>query len=117
MGVSVSTGKVVDIVIEDHDYAARDGVRYGATPHRIASVYGRKDREQIGGLTWNVYANPEKPGQKRTMVLKDVRIFLNSLNRSLDLMKQGGIDAGMRREETDEALILTISIPKARQTT
>ncbi|MBO5514678.1 MAG: hypothetical protein J5963_01070, partial [Schwartzia sp.] len=33
VGVSVSTGKVVDIVIEDHDYAARDGVRYGATPH------------------------------------------------------------------------------------
>ena len=64
VGVSVSTGKVVDIVIEDHDYAARDGVRYGATPHRIAAVYGKKDREQIAGLTWNVYRNPEKPGQK-----------------------------------------------------
>ncbi len=64
VGVSVSTGKVVDIVIEDHDYTARDGVRYGATPHRIAAVYGKKDREQIGGLTWNVYRNPEKPGQK-----------------------------------------------------
>ena len=34
-----------------------------------------------------------------------------------DLLKQGGIDAVMRREETDDALILTISIPKARQTT
>ncbi len=64
VGVSVSTGKVVDIVIEDHDYAARDDVRYGATPHRIAAVYGKNDREQIGGLTWNVYRNPEKPGQK-----------------------------------------------------
>ena len=58
---------------------------------------------------------PEKP--HRTFVLKDVRVFLNTLSRSIDLMKQGGIDAGMRREETDEALILTISIPKARQTT
>ena len=64
VGVAVATGKVVDIVIEDHDYAARDGVRYGATPHRIAAVYGKNDREQIGGLTWNVYRNPEKPGQK-----------------------------------------------------
>jgi len=60
-------------------------------------------------------AEREKP--HRTFVLKDVRIFLNTLSRSIDLMKQGGIDAGMRREETDEALILTISIPKARQTT
>jgi ParB family chromosome partitioning protein len=58
------------------------------------------------------------PEQKhRTFVLKDVRIFLNTLSRGIDLMKQGGIDAGMRREETDEALILTISIPKAKKTT
>ncbi len=64
VGVSVSTGKVVDIVIEDHDYTARDDVRYGATPHRIATVYGSKERERIGGLTWNIYRNPEKPGQK-----------------------------------------------------
>ncbi len=55
-----------------------------------------------------------KPEPKRTLVLKDVRIFLNSLNRSLELMKQGGIDAGVKREETDELLVLTISIPKNR---
>ena len=47
-------------------------------------------------------------------MLKDVRVFLNSVSRSLEVMKQGGIDAAMRREETPEALILTISIPKAR---
>ena len=51
---------------------------------------------------------------KRTFVLKDVRIFLNSLSKSLDLMKQGGIDAGMKREETEDSLILTISIPKSK---
>ncbi len=60
---------------------------------------------------------PEPEKKHRTFVLKDVRIFLNTLSRSIDLMKQGGINAGMRREETDEALILTISIPKAKQTT
>ena len=38
-----------------------------------------------------------------------------TLSRSIDLMKQGGIDAGIQREETDDSLILTISIPKARQ--
>ena len=59
-------------------------------------------------------AETEKPGVRRTLILKDVRIFLNSLNRSLDLMKQGGIDAGVRREETEDSLILTISIPKSR---
>ena len=56
----------------------------------------------------------EKREPRKTMVLKDVRIFLNSLNRSLDLMKQGGIAADMERQETEDSLILTISIPKSR---
>ena len=59
-------------------------------------------------------AAPESERQK-TFILKDVRVFLNTIAHSLDLMKQGGIDAGMRRQETDEALILTINIPKARR--
>ena len=56
----------------------------------------------------------ERPEPRRSLILKDVRVFLNSLNHSLAVMKQGGIDAGLRREETEDALILTISIPKDR---
>ena len=66
-------------------------------------------------------ASPEPPPRKaegrRSFVMKDVRVFLNSVNHALALMKQGGIAAGVRREETDEALILTISIPKTKTTT
>lgn len=54
----------------------------------------------------------EPAGAKRSFILKDVRVFLNTITRSLDLMKQGGINAGMKREETEDSLILTISIPK-----
>lgn len=54
----------------------------------------------------------EQAQPKRSFILKDVRVFLNTISRSLDMMKQGGIDAGMRREETEDSLILTISIPK-----
>ncbi len=64
VGVSVSTGKVVDILIEDKDYAARADVRYGATPYRIASIYGKKERIRVGGLTWYIYENPEHPHQR-----------------------------------------------------
>lgn len=56
---------------------------------------------------------PEK-APRRTFILKDVRIFLNTLSHSIDMMKQGGIDAGIRREETEDSLILTISIPKTK---
>ena len=55
---------------------------------------------------------PEKPARRRAFILKDVRVFLNTLNHSLELMKQGGIAAGMKREKTKEELIVTISIPK-----
>ena len=72
--------------------------------------------EYIEALLREPEPGPEEAKRevKKTMVLKDVRIFLNSLNRSLELMKQGGIAAGMERQETEESLILTISIPKIR---
>jgi ParB family chromosome partitioning protein len=53
------------------------------------------------------------PETRRTFILKDVRVFLNTITRSLDIMKQGGINAGMEKRETEDSLILTISIPKA----
>lgn len=49
---------------------------------------------------------------RRAFVMKDVRLFLNTITKSLDLMKQGGVNAGLKKLETEDALILTISIPK-----
>ncbi len=57
----------------------------------------------------------QKEPPRRSLVLKDVRIFLNTLNRSVEVMKQGGIEADVKRQETPEALILTISIPKVKE--
>ena len=47
-------------------------------------------------------------------VMRDLRLFLNSVTRSLELMRQGGVAADMQKRETPEALILTISIPKGK---
>ena len=59
---------------------------------------------------------PEKKHVKKTLfVMKDVRLFMNTISRSLDIMKQGGIDAGMEREETEAEVILKISIPKGKK--
>ena len=60
-------------------------------------------------------APAERKGRKKTFVMKDLRLFLNTVSRSVDLMKQGGLGADMKREETEDALILTISIPKTRK--
>lgn len=47
-----------------------------------------------------------------TFIVKDVRLFLNTITRSLDLMRSAGVDAQCSREDTDEAICLTIHIPR-----
>ena len=53
----------------------------------------------------------EKPA-KPTFILKDVRFFLNTVWRGMDIMKQSGIAAKCGKNETDTNIILTIEIPK-----
>lgn len=50
--------------------------------------------------------------QRRTYIIKDVRLFLNSLDRNLRLIQEAGINARCRREDTDEDILLTIRIPR-----
>ena len=55
------------------------------------------------------------PERRRTFILKDVRLFLNSLDRGLRLVREAGVDAQTQRTDTEEAIFLTIRIPKQRQ--
>lgn len=87
-------------------YIIDNGLTVAATDAYVDALLSRPEPEPP--------AEAEKPEHKRTFVLKDVRVFLNTLSRSIDLMKQGGIDAGVQRQETEDSLILTISIPKAK---
>lgn len=89
------------------EYIVDNGLTVAATDAYIDALLAEPEKEPE--------TETEKSEKKRTFVLKDVRVFLNTLSRSIDLMKQGGIDAGMQREETEDSLILTISIPKSRQ--
>lgn len=54
-----------------------------------------------------------KPARRRpTFVVKDVRLFLNTISRSLDIMRSAGVDAQCRRQDSDEEITLTIHIPR-----
>ena len=52
----------------------------------------------------------DSPEGRTRLVLKDVRVFLNSLQHSLDVMRRGGVEADISREESAEALVVTIRI-------
>lgn len=54
------------------------------------------------------------PAKRRTFILKDVRLFLNSVDRGLRMVRDAGIHAACDREETEEDILLTIRIPKRR---
>ena len=55
------------------------------------------------------------PAGRRAYIIKDVRLFLNSVDRGLRLIRDAGVDARTERQETEEDIILTIRIPKRRQ--
>lgn len=51
-------------------------------------------------------------GRRHTFIVKDVRLFLNTITHSLDLMRSAGVDAKCRREDSDDEILLTIHIPR-----
>ena len=54
----------------------------------------------------------KKKPPKRTYVIKDVRLFLNTVTRGLSMMRSAGVDACCQRQDLDDAICLTIRIPK-----
>lgn len=55
---------------------------------------------------------PEKPTKEPLIVVGDVRFFLNTVQRGLEVMQRSGIPAQCSREEGEDEIILTISIPR-----
>lgn len=61
----------------------------------------------------SLLAQANKPVKRRpTFILKDVRLFLNTVDRGLSMMKSAGVNAQCGREDTGDAILLTIRIPK-----
>ena len=52
------------------------------------------------------------PARKPGYIIKDVRLFLNSIRRSVQIMQQAGVDAKVDRQETEEGITVTVRIPK-----
>ncbi len=56
---------------------------------------------------------PETPASKRIPMIRDVRLFLNTISKAIDTMKQSGLDARAAKNETDEYIEYRVIIPKA----
>lgn len=84
--------RVLDIVIERHLTVAE-------TERLIADVQRRRKA-------------PRKP---QTRAYKDMRIFLNTLNHAVDVIRKAGIEADTAKSETDEYFEYVIRISKPEE--
>ena len=57
-------------------------------------------------------AKPAPPRKRPTFIVKDERLFLNTITHSLDVMRSAGVDAQCSREDREEEILLTIHIPR-----
>ena len=55
------------------------------------------------------------PKGRSTYIIKDVRLFLNSVDRGLNMMRRAGVNADWGRRDTEDEILLTIRIPKRKQ--
>ena len=58
--------------------------------------------------------NKTPPPNRPTYIIKDTRLFLNSVNRSVELLRRAGIAAQLAREENEEEIRLLITVPRRR---
>ena len=62
-------------------------------------------------------STPKKHSRgKSKAVIKDIRIFVNSINKAVDTMRLAGIDAETLQTDKDDFIEYTIRIPKAQAT-
>ena len=48
----------------------------------------------------------------RKIVIKDVRIFINTINKAVSTMQQAGIDAVCKHKDSGDYIEYTVKIPK-----
>jgi len=73
--------------------------------------------QQTDDLVDKLLTETDKPKSKRTFVIKDVRIFFNTINHAIETMKLSGINAQALKSETDDYIECVVRIPKAQAST
>ena len=87
-------------------------VRQEATEHIVKKQYNVAQTEQYISALLSEQNNSSSSKIKNLYVIKDVRFFLNSIDRAVSIMKKSGVSAKFDRMDTEDAILLTIRIPR-----
>ena len=69
--------------------------------------------EQTEKYVQRLLEEQNRPKSMKTIVIKDMRIFLNSINKAVKMMQSAGIDVSFHKKERDDHIEVAIKIPKA----
>ena len=107
---------------------------YGLTERHARALLRLEENEQrlaalryIGEKQMNVAASEEyiesllqtkqreNRAKRSIYIIKDVRLFLNSVDRSMQNIRRAGVDAKCDKQENEDGITITIQIPKRKQ--
>lgn len=89
-----------------------EGSRREALSKIISENLNVQQAENYINLLLNSNPKDEKKQGFSKAVIKDVRIFVNTINKAVDTMRLAGIDAQADKTDTDNFIEYTIRIPK-----
>ena len=93
-----------------------EGARREALSKIISENLNVQQSENLINLMLNSSPKNDKKQGFSKAVIKDVRIFVNTINTAVDTMRLAGIDAQTDKTDTDNFIEYTIRIPKKQIT-
>lgn len=93
-----------------------EGARREALSKIISENLNVQQSENLINLMLNSSPKSNKKQGISKAVIKDVRIFVNTINKAIDTMRLAGIDAQSDKTDTDNFIEYTIRIPKKQIT-
>lgn len=94
-------------------------LRFEAEKHMASEGMNARQAEAYAAALQSGEGTEDMPPAEkhRIYVIKDIRVFFNSVTHAVDTMRKAGIAATMERGEESENLVLTIRIPKRAEPT
>jgi len=77
--------------------------------------YTVAETEEYVANLLNGEAAPKTGGRTRTALVKDIRIFYNTLDRAVHIMQRAGIDARAQKKDLGDVFEVTVRIPKCKE--
>ncbi len=60
-----------------------------------------------------INSKPQKSEQRHKLILRDIRLFYNSIDHAVDIIKKSGIPVESTRKETEGGTLISILLPKS----